>query len=65
MACTIGISRCEQTTRLRALPDFAALAPETARALGAQFGLDYLVTESALDLPLAFESGRLHVYRLR
>ncbi len=51
--------------RLRALPDFSALAPETARALGARFGLDYLVTESALDLPLAFESGRLHVYRLR
>lgn len=51
--------------RLRALPDFPALAPETARAIGAQYNLDYLVTEGTLDLPLAFESGRLHVYRLR
>ena len=51
--------------RLRALPDFAGLTPEAARTLGAHFGLDYLVTEAGLDLPLAFQSGRLHVYRIR
>ena len=51
--------------RLRALPDFAGLTPEAARTLGAHFALDYLVTEGTLDLPLAFESGRLHVYRIR
>ena len=51
--------------RLRALPDFTALTPQAARTLGAHFALDYLVTEATLDLPLAFQSGRLHVYRIR
>lgn len=51
--------------RLQALPDFPALTGERARTLGARFDLDYLVTESTLDLPLAFESGRLRIYRLR
>ena len=51
--------------RLRALPDFAVLTPEKARTLGADFELDYLVTEGTLDLPLSFESGRLKVYRIR
>jgi hypothetical protein len=51
--------------RLRALPDFAGLTSQQAQTIGAQFGLDYLVTESTLQLPLAFESGQLHVYRLR
>lgn len=52
-------------TRLRELPDFPRLTPETARALGGRYDLDYLVTESKLALPLAFESGPLRVYRLR
>jgi hypothetical protein len=51
--------------RLRALSDFAGLTSQQAQTIGAQFGLDYLVTESTLQLPLAFESGQLHVYRLR
>ena len=51
--------------RLDAIGDFAALTPERARALAATYDLDYLVTEHALELPLAFESGALHVYRLR
>jgi hypothetical protein len=36
-----------------------------ARSLGERYGLDYLVTEQPLDLPLAFASGPLRVYRLR
>lgn len=52
-------------TRLRALPDFEALTAEAARALGVEYDLDYLVTEGTLDLPLAYESGALRVYRLR
>lgn len=51
--------------RIRAVPDFPALSADRARTLGAQFDLDYLVTESTLGLPLAFESGPLRVYRLR
>jgi len=51
--------------RLRALPDFAGLTSERARTIASDFQLDYLVTEGTLDLPLVFESGRLHVYRLR
>jgi len=51
--------------RLVSLERFEAMTPERARALAAQYGLDYLVTEQGLELPLAFESGGLHVYRLR
>ncbi|MBA3641632.1 MAG: hypothetical protein H0W53_20655 [Acidobacteria bacterium] len=51
--------------RIRALPDFPGLTADGARTLGAEYGLDYLVTESTLGLPLAFESGRLRIYRLQ
>jgi hypothetical protein len=51
--------------RIAAVGDFNALSAGRARALGATYHLDYLVTERAFDLPLAFESGRLRVYRLR
>lgn len=51
--------------RLRALPHFEGLTAETAQALGAGYDLDYIVTEGTLNLPLAFESGSLRVYRLR
>jgi hypothetical protein len=51
--------------RLRALPDFEGLTAGRARALAAGYDLDYLVTEGTLNLPLAFESGALRVYRLR
>jgi hypothetical protein len=54
-------------TRDRAalLVDFPALTAARARELAGAFGLDYLVTEAALDLPVAFRSGPLRVYRLR
>jgi hypothetical protein len=51
--------------RLAALGDFHALTPSHARALGERHGLGYLVTEQHLDLPVAFHSGSLNVYRLR
>ena len=41
------------------------LTPEHARLIARQYDLDYLVTEGRLDLPLAFSSGAIRVYRLR
>jgi len=51
--------------RLATLGDFRALTAARARDLGREFSLDYLVTEQALDLPVAFTSGAIRVYRLR
>ena len=51
--------------RLRELHDFSVLSTDKARRLGAEYGLDYLVTENPVDLPLAFESGAIRIYRLR
>jgi hypothetical protein len=51
--------------RLVALERFDAMTPERGRALGARYALDYLVTEQPLDLPLAYSSGSIRVYRLR
>jgi hypothetical protein len=50
--------------RLAEIPDFPALSPEAARALGNKYGLDFLVTHEELALPLAFRSGALRVYQL-
>ena len=55
--------RTEQ--RVRDVGDFNTLTAETAARIAARYDMDYLVTESRLDLPLAFESGALRVYRLR
>ena len=51
--------------RLAELRDFPALTADRARGLARKYALDYLVTEAVLDLPSAFRSGPLHVYRLR
>ena len=51
--------------RLRELEDFDQMTPERARALAARYGLDFLVTTERLDLPVAYSSGLLQVYRLR
>ncbi len=51
--------------RIGALGDFNGLTPESARALADRFGLDVLVTEHALDLPLAYRNARFSIYRLR
>jgi hypothetical protein len=50
--------------RVGELGDFPSLTAERARAIAAAYGLDYLITEDALDLPIAFSSGRIRVYRL-
>jgi hypothetical protein len=51
--------------RIRAVPHFDALTADEARRLGSRFDLDFMVTERTLDLPLAFSSGPLRVYRIR
>jgi hypothetical protein len=51
--------------RLAEIDPFDGITPERARALGARYGLEYLVTAQSLDLPLAFADGGLRVYRLR
>jgi hypothetical protein len=51
--------------RVAAIGDFPSLTPDRARALSSQYGLDYLVSEQMLDLPVAFSSGQLRIYRLR
>jgi hypothetical protein len=51
--------------RVAAVGDFHTVTPERARALALTYDLDFLVTEAILDLPVAFVSGALRVYRLR
>jgi hypothetical protein len=51
--------------RLAEIQPFDQMTPERARALAARHGLDYLVTIQLLDLPLAYASGPLRVYRVR
>jgi hypothetical protein len=50
--------------RIQAVDDFSRLTAGRALELSQAEGLDYLVTESALDLPVAHRAGRLAVYRL-
>jgi hypothetical protein len=51
--------------RLAEIQPFDQMTPERARGLAARHGLDYLVTIQLLDLPLAYSSGPLRVYRVR
>ena len=51
--------------RVRAISGYDRLTAAEARHLGAQYHLDFMVTDVPLDLPPVFESGRLRVYRLR
>jgi len=51
--------------RERALSALAWNTPDGARALARRFGLDYLVVDRELDLPLIHRSGSLYIYRLR
>jgi hypothetical protein len=52
-------------TRTRAIDDFTRLTPDRARTLAGEYGLDYLVTEAALELPLAYQNAKFRIYRLR
>jgi hypothetical protein len=51
--------------RVAALGDFRTLTPDHARALAQTYDLDYLLSEEAIDLPVAFASGQIKIYRLR
>lgn len=51
--------------RSEEIGDFGELSAERARAIGERYGLDYLVTERELTLPIAFASGAIRIYRLR
>jgi hypothetical protein len=51
--------------RQRALAALAWDTPDGARALARRYGLDYLVIDRELELPLAHRAGSLFVYKLR
>jgi hypothetical protein len=51
--------------RERALEALRWDTPDGARALARRYGLDYLIVDRELDLPLAHRSGTLFIYRLR
>jgi hypothetical protein len=50
--------------RARALGDFANLTADGAQDLAGRYALDYLVTEQALALPLAYSNSQFRIYRL-
>jgi hypothetical protein len=51
--------------RSRALEGLNEFSTGRLRALAAEYELDFLVTERAIDLPLAYRNERFSVYRLR
>jgi hypothetical protein len=51
--------------REKALDALAWDTPDGARALARRYGLDYLVIDRQVELPLAHRSGSLFIYRLR
>ena len=51
--------------RERALEVLQWDTADGARALARRYGLDYLIVDRELDLPLAHRSGSLNIYRLR
>ena len=51
--------------RFRAIKDFHLLTRGQVASLAEEYDLDYFVTPYPFDLPVAFESGSLRVYRLR
>jgi hypothetical protein len=50
--------------RERALSVLPWDTPDGSRALARRFGLDYLVVDRELELPLVHRSGSLYIYRL-
>jgi hypothetical protein len=51
--------------RRRALGDFPTLSPEGARALATRYDLNFLVTESTLDLPAVYRNAQFRIYALK
>ncbi|MGH9347696.1 MAG: hypothetical protein ACRD26_10570 [Vicinamibacterales bacterium] len=50
--------------RARAVGDFNTLSATKVRELAARYGLDYVVTTAALELPVAYRNTRFAVYAL-
>jgi hypothetical protein len=50
--------------RAAAIGDFATLTPERARALAAEYDLDVLVTDRAMELPVAYRNAQFTIYNL-
>lgn len=50
--------------RVAAVGDFSALTAARARELAARYDLDYLVSETDLDLPVAYRNEQFRVYAL-
>jgi hypothetical protein len=51
--------------RRKALADFSSLTAESARELATRFGVDYLVTESALPLREVYRNTQFRIYALK
>jgi hypothetical protein len=51
--------------RTRALGHFQELTAQRAQEVAARYDIDLLVTERAMDLPVAFRNPRFWIYRLR
>ena len=51
--------------RVEDLGSFDALTAGNATSLARKYDLDYLVTDRALALPLAYRAGQFRVYRLQ
>jgi len=51
--------------RLAELDGYEGMSAARVRALAEKYGLDFMVSEESLPLPIAFASGSLRVYRLR
>jgi hypothetical protein len=58
----VALRVVERTT---AIGDFTELNADRARALAAQYDVDYLVTESDLLLPQAYRNDQFRIYALR
>ena len=55
----------EVVERRRALVNFESLTVDGARALTARYGLTFLVTEAALDLPEVYHNDQFRIYALK
>ena len=51
--------------RLAELDGYEGMTAPRVRTLAEKYGLDFMVSEQTLPLPIAFSSGSLRVYRLR
>jgi hypothetical protein len=57
----VAVRVVERTTDIG---DFPTLTAERVRELATRYGLDYLVTEASLPLPLAYQNQRFSIYSL-